>query len=389
MGLFSIILFIVVIITPLLKLGIIKTTAYASDSVDGYTEVGSSSTFWWPVGSNETTTQNGKLFATGKPTVTNITSEYGGRVLEDGTQSFHRGLDIAQDQQVNYYNVIASANGKVYEVNDSCPTYGSLSSYCGGGFGNYVVVDHGNDVYTIYAHMALSSIKVSKGDSVIQGQVLGKIGSSGHSSGPHLHFQIDVGGYGESKSVDPLTYISAKNPRPVETKSDDKKLINFISGEEGGPKNSSKTKYVVYCNPGDPPTVGRGITLEYNTSLFEKYGIKLNSPYSQYCGKEMDIEILDKMFLERIQKDVDAVKKELKNNNINNFKTNQIDALTSLHYNTGNLDEFVDAYKKYGSTDQLCTNWWQTHYINKGTIYEAGLKARRTRECNLFVHGTY
>jgi murein DD-endopeptidase MepM/ murein hydrolase activator NlpD len=75
--------------------------------------------------------------------------------------------------------------------------------WCGwnGGYGNLVVIDHGGGIATAYAHQ--SSIAVSCGQSVSQGQVIGYIGSTGHSTGPHLHFEVRVNGGG----VDPLGYL--------------------------------------------------------------------------------------------------------------------------------------------------------------------------------------
>jgi murein DD-endopeptidase MepM/ murein hydrolase activator NlpD len=70
-----------------------------------------------------------------------------------------------------------------------------------GGYGNLVVVDHGGGLATAYAH--LSAIDVSVGTSVEQGQALGAVGSTGHSFGPHLHFEVRIGG----RAVDPLGYL--------------------------------------------------------------------------------------------------------------------------------------------------------------------------------------
>jgi murein DD-endopeptidase MepM/ murein hydrolase activator NlpD len=70
-----------------------------------------------------------------------------------------------------------------------------------GGYGNLVVVDHGNGLSTAYAHA--SSILVSVGQVVSQGQAVSLVGSTGNSSGPHLHFEVRVNG----RAVDPLGYL--------------------------------------------------------------------------------------------------------------------------------------------------------------------------------------
>ena len=70
-----------------------------------------------------------------------------------------------------------------------------------GGYGNLVVVDHGNGLSTAYAHA--SSILVSVGQSVSQGQTVSLVGSTGHSTGPHLHFEVRLNGV----AVDPLPYL--------------------------------------------------------------------------------------------------------------------------------------------------------------------------------------
>ncbi|MFN2466801.1 MAG: murein hydrolase activator EnvC [Gaiellaceae bacterium] len=70
-----------------------------------------------------------------------------------------------------------------------------------GGYGNLVIIDHGGSISTAYGHQ--SSIAVGTGQSVSQGQVIGYVGSTGHSTGPHLHFEVRVNG----GAVDPLGYL--------------------------------------------------------------------------------------------------------------------------------------------------------------------------------------
>jgi murein DD-endopeptidase MepM/ murein hydrolase activator NlpD len=86
----------------------------------------------------------------------------------------HRALDFAGDTGNNIY---ATDGGVV--------VYSGSNSY---GYGNMVMIDHGTGFQSLYAHMSV--IFVNCGDNVAQGQVIGSIGSTGHSSGPHLHFEV-------------------------------------------------------------------------------------------------------------------------------------------------------------------------------------------------------
>ena len=84
---------------------------------------------------------------------------------------------------------MAAADGTVDDTYTYCThDYGKYSSCgCGGGFGNYVWMSHGNGKETIYGH--LSRVVVSPGQYVTAGTVIGYVGSTGYSTGPHLHFE--------------------------------------------------------------------------------------------------------------------------------------------------------------------------------------------------------
>ncbi len=110
-----------------------------------------------------------------------VTSRFGPR-----WGRMHEGIDIAVPSGTP---VRASAAGTVIHA-------GWL-----GGYGNLVVVDHGNGISTAYAHN--SSLAVTVGESVSQGQVVASSGSTGNSSGPHVHFEVRVNG----SAVDPLGYL--------------------------------------------------------------------------------------------------------------------------------------------------------------------------------------
>lgn len=182
------------------------------DDTSSYNGV-SSDKYWWPSGSSETETTSGKLFAKGNPVSTTITSYFGPRVI-GGVSGNHGAIDIGL---ACGNNVIAAKDGTVVSTNDGCPTYGSYPNTCGLGYGNHVIIEHADGNYTLYGHMTLNSLKVSNGDTVKQGQVIGLSGSSGQSTGCHLHFEVRSGQNNLAARVDPLDYVDPDNPRPENT----------------------------------------------------------------------------------------------------------------------------------------------------------------------------
>ncbi|EGL83776.1 Peptidase M23 [Caldalkalibacillus thermarum TA2.A1] len=125
-----------------------------------------------------------------------ITSPLGPRVHPiTGQRSFHNGVDIGAPRHVP---VVAAEGGRVVTVVSHCRE-GNQS--CGGGYGNYVVIDHGSGVRTVYAHLWSASVR--EGDDVLRGQIIGTVGSTGRSTGPHLHFEVRNNG----SPVDPMPYL--------------------------------------------------------------------------------------------------------------------------------------------------------------------------------------
>ena len=128
-----------------------------------------------------------------------ISSPIGSRVAPGGFGSTnHKGVDICN---VGYTSsVYATKSGRVLLTN---------SSGWGGGYGNYVVIDHGGGLTTLYAHMSV--VKVSPGDTVSQGTVLGVTGNTGASTGPHLHYEVYsttmVNGRAVTVYENPLNYL--------------------------------------------------------------------------------------------------------------------------------------------------------------------------------------
>jgi len=170
-----------------------------------YYSVTENDAYWWPIGSSSST--GGNIYG-GSPTATTITSTFGPRTIQ-GSSGNHGAIDIGASCQSNV--VIATKAGTVSTVSNTCDNNGYYKNPCGGGYGNYVMIDHGDGIMSVYAHLYPNSITVKDGQTVKQGEKLGLVGNSGSSTGCHLHFEMRLNGV----RVDPLDYVSNENPRPV------------------------------------------------------------------------------------------------------------------------------------------------------------------------------
>lgn len=125
------------------------------------------------------------------PGVKSVSSEYGPRNCPFHGREVHTGIDIPASTGTS---VVAAAGGTVV-----------LAGYSGG-YGKCVIINHGNNIYTLYGH--LSSYIVSNGQKVTAGQKIGGVGSTGNSTGPHLHFEVRKGGNSSSYHTSPWNYVS-------------------------------------------------------------------------------------------------------------------------------------------------------------------------------------
>jgi murein DD-endopeptidase MepM/ murein hydrolase activator NlpD len=125
------------------------------------------------------------------PSCNIVTSPYGQRYHPIYHEfRMHNGIDIG----AKYGASIVAADSGVVIISEYSSSYG-----------NYIVISHGNNVTTLYAHMSSRIAKV--GDKVKQGDVIGKVGSTGASTGPHVHFEVSVNG----ARVNPLNYFDSSS----------------------------------------------------------------------------------------------------------------------------------------------------------------------------------
>lgn len=108
-----------------------------------------------------------------------ITSPFGWRICPYHGRELHPGIDIGAPSGSA---IVAAGAGRV------------ISAGWRGGYGNTIIIDHGNGVTTLYAHQRSGGIKVSVGQHVKAGQRIGTVGSTGNSTGPHLHWEVRVNG---------------------------------------------------------------------------------------------------------------------------------------------------------------------------------------------------
>lgn len=216
-----------------------------------HTAKGTSKTFWWPIGSAETTVNsNGKLMATGDPVPTVITSYFGAKDIAAHATG-HGAIDISGPYEMGEVNIIASKSGVVvYPVDKSQTHFNSWGyEFCpdGGTYGNHVIIQHSDGTYTLYGHMAQDTILVFAGEVVEQGQVIGKMGSSGSSTGIHLHFEMRKGANSYANIVDPLDYVSIDNPRATSSYGSATNASDFSTIETVFTKEEFVAKLKDYC----------------------------------------------------------------------------------------------------------------------------------------------
>lgn len=169
----------------------IRSAIYAYNHADWYVDQVLSYYEMFKKGGGTTTVEIKGNKAWVCPFTKNLTSYFGSRTSPTSGKSgeFHKGIDISSSG-IYGKPVTAYASGTVV-----------YSQYNSGGYGYLVIIDHGNGLKTYYAHMKQQGVPV--GTKVKAGQVVGYVGSTGDSTGPHLHFEVRV----NNQPVDPLSYV--------------------------------------------------------------------------------------------------------------------------------------------------------------------------------------
>lgn len=201
----------------------------------------------------------------------------------NGKMRNHTGIDLP-GQKNQKEVVVAVAPGKVVAVRNNIKGFSSTYSS-----GNYVTIDHGNGIKTIYCHMLYGSVEVKVGDNVTKDQKLGLKGNTGNSYGAHLHFGVNVNG----KYVDPEDYLlGTKNivssNKYVGTLPTPPTRGYFKKGDRGEQvKNLQRfLNWNLGCNLSIDGCIGN-LTVTQIKNFQKKYGLSQDGYFGPACFRKM------------------------------------------------------------------------------------------------------
>lgn len=148
--------------------------------------------------------------------------------------SKHKAIDLSYSRDESKNKVLAHTEGKVVKLVKNYKT----TDKTGSSYGNYVKIKHPNGYYTLYAHLKYGSVTVNKGDKVTTGQIIGVEGSTGRSTGRHLHWEVrnklDV-------KINPTPYLNDNLP-----KMENKYTVgNYITLEDMRVREGAGTNYKI------------------------------------------------------------------------------------------------------------------------------------------------
>lgn len=340
--------------------------------------------------------------------------------------SDHTGIDISRGN-INVREGLLTKGPYIVAAHDGTVTRATANPTTDGDGYTFVNIETTDGAYTTqYGH--LSEIYVSTGDTVTKGQKIGKMGTTGQSTGVHLHFTVTDSSGGTR--LDPLTFYNiakASDPDTIANLSDinlmsitgiptgyiyhsekaagSELLRDYIRGWEytgTPPMNAAGTKYIIYDDGVGHATVGYGIDI-FNggfASTFQAAG------YPTSIGGEVPVDFVDALEEQEVQSCLEAIMAKVDGLNLKEY---QIHALVSRAYNCGvngatgkrgNMT-FVEAYNAYwsendnlaGSTQvnfnhPLYTNYMAKPNTSNGQVLR-GLTTRRQKEWGLFQTGNY
>lgn len=366
---------------------------YSSNNSSGNAAGGGSGIFTWPVP---------EYVEAGLGMWNQITSTFGNRThpITGQPGTMHNGIDIAAGVNGSA-KIVAAASGTVVKASDS-----------GDGYGNCVIIQHSDGYYTLYGHMATGSLTVKVGDTVNKGQQIGTMGSTGNSTGNHLHFEVEkfdgefsMSKYYTNERLDPVDFFN-DDCSPVGGGASSQDLVDFVWNLEGndeylkslGYLTADGKDYIIFIDAyAGTRAVGHGIDLDAGgyASVLEKAG------YSTSVGSHVPKEFVDELSLNAMDTRRNEISSKVSGLKLKDY---QIDALVSRSYQMGPYgwydgdtlggyapgETFISAYNKWWKDSDTKSQPDYNHplYINF-MQYTREVVWRRQAEWKLFQTGVY
>lgn len=182
--------------------------------------------------------------------------------ITQGYKSSHKAIDLGWSKKYGGINhpIIAPYDGKVTYVKRN---YNKRDS-SGSSYGNYIKIDHGNNITTLVAHLKYNSVKVNVGDKVKKGDVIASMGDTGHATGVHCHYEVRI----NNERVHPLKYTYVSEGQVVSTNTKAKYNLLYITKEENNVQEETKVE--------ETTTKTDNIIFEYLCNKTGMYKIQLN-----------------------------------------------------------------------------------------------------------------
>lgn len=351
----------------------------------------------------------------------------------------HNGIDISGIQG---YTVVAASEGKVISADDKkiLSITGPVpngSDRQNSGYGNVIVIDHGNGYYTRYGHLETGTFTVKTGDTVKKGQEIAKSGSSGWSTGYHLHFELlydeaKTGNINNAVKIDPLSkykveinessgntieyeqlladaglraQITMQNPYKIVSSATSDNLKNVLhswEGHEGIVEIGGIMYYVIGDDGAGHPTVGYGVDI-FNGGFEQAFK---DAGYPTEIGGYVPVEFVDALEENEINEAYEYIKTQTDGLGLTDY---QIEAMVSRSYNCGkggalsarNGKTFNEAYTAYWNSSEndkyfekdadfnhvLFTSFMKYPETSEGKVL-LGLQRRRRAEWIYFSTGS-
>lgn len=282
------------------------------------------------------------------PTVKRITSHYGYRThpITGAKTSKHHGTDFAQP---GTHNIKAAAAGTV------------TRSYRSTSYGECVFILHnirGQQFESVYAHMRAGSRRVSVGQKVKQGQIIGIMGSTGNSTGQHLHFELHKGRWNINKTngVNPLKYLPSLSDPEVKKLQKNLKKLGYKPGAIDGLEGDNTTKAVKAFQRAE------GLTVD------GKAGAKTKAKINHILNGGLTLSEYKK-----VMKEINSLKKQLKKKE-NKPSKGKVSSVHEANWDWGHNKRITNQSNPHAkvSYEQAISLLKNLHDVIKPTRQEAG-----------------